>query len=64
MKRNKETRLWQFFYQDRNGENIAVGIKRCKEPRRTAKHKRNLKRLGRGNVRHVGYKEMDETSYF
>lgn len=59
-----EPKLWQFFYQDKNYENIAVGIIRCKEPQRTKKYKRLVLRLGKPNVRHVGFHAMDEVSYF
>lgn len=51
-------RLWQFYYEDNNGHDIAVGIIRCKEPERTKKYKRNLERLSRPNVRCVGYKAI------
>lgn len=49
------TQLWQFFYINNEGENIAVGIIEAKKPQLTKKYKRNLKRLGRSNVRGVGY---------
>lgn len=48
-------KLWQFFYEDNNGQKIAVGIKLCIAPQRTKKYKRNLNRLFRPNVRAVGY---------
>lgn len=57
-------RLWQFYYQNNEGHNIATGIIRCKEPLRTKKYKRSLTRLNTGNCRLVGFKAIDEVSYF
>lgn len=49
---------WIFFYEDKNGERIATGIKKCIAPDRTKRHKKNLKRLQDNETLCVGYERI------
>ena len=49
---------WIFFYEDKNGEKIVTGIKNCKLPYRTKRHKKNMQRLQDNKTLCVGYERI------